>query len=182
MLIASTEVYRLDSAAPFEITDEHDAAWAVFPLTRLRPEQVIGSVIQSASVTTINQQSHVFTRLRRYFNEKDFVKRYGDADDDEFAKAHGTIPQRLLMMNGDLVDGKAREELLNASSQIAMFAPDDGAAVETAYLSVLTRRPTPKERDYFSAKLTGLTGDERKRKLADLYWVLFNSTELSWNH
>ena len=55
------------------------------------------------------------------------------------------------------------------------------AAVETAYLSVLTRRPTPKERDYFSAKLTGLTGDERKRKLADLYWVLFNSTEMSWN-
>jgi hypothetical protein len=179
MLIASTEVFRLDSAASFEITDEHDALLAVFPLTRLRPEQVIGSVIQAASVTTINQQSHVFTRLKRYFNERDFVKRYGDADDDEFAKAHGTIPQRLLMMNGDLVDGKAKEELLNASAQIAMFASDDGAAVETAYLSVLTRRPTPKERDHFSKKLSGTTGDERKRRLADMYWVLFNATEFS---
>jgi hypothetical protein len=182
LLIASTEVFRLDSAAPFEITDEHEQSLAVFPLTRLRPEQVIGNVIQSASVTTINQQSHVFTRLRRYFNERDFVKRYGDADDDEFAKAHGTIPQRLLMMNGDLVDGRAKEELLNASTQIAMFAPDDSAAVETAYLSVLTRRPTSKERDYFAAKLAGTAGDERKRRLADLYWVLFNSTELSFNH
>ena len=47
---------------------------------------------------------------------------------------------------------------------------------------MLTRRPTQKERDYFTAKLTGTTGDDRKRKLADLYWVLFNSTELSWNH
>src|SRR5439155_19248574 len=120
-------------------------------------------------------------RLARYFNERDFVKRYGDAE-DEFVKAHGTIPQRLLMMNGDLVDGKAKEELLNASAQIAMFAPDDGAATETAYLSVLTRRPTPKERDHFAAKLTGTTGDARKRILADLYWTLFNSTELSWNH
>ena len=181
LLIASTEVFRLDSAAPYEITDEHDAALAVFPLTRLRPEQVIGNVIQSASVTTINQNSHVFTRLSRHFNERDFVKRYGDADDDEFAKAHGTIPQRLLMMNGDLVDSKLREELLNASTQIAMFAPDD-AAVDTAYLTVLTRRPTQKEREYFAAKLAGTSGDERKRKLADLYWVLFNSTEFSWNH
>jgi hypothetical protein len=182
LLIASTEVFRLASAAPFEITDEHDAALAAFPLTRLRPEQVIGNVIQSASVKTIDQRSHVFTRLARYFNERDFVKRYGDAADDEFAKSSGTIPQRLLMMNGDLVDGKAREELLNASAQIAMFAPDDGAAVDTAYLSVLTRRPTPKERDHFSPKLAGTSGDERKRRLADLYWVLFNSTELSWNH
>ncbi len=181
LTIVSTEAYRLDSAAPFEITDAHDAAWAAFPLTRLRPEQVIGNVIQAANVKTIDQKSHVFVRLTRYFNERDFVKRYGDSDDDEFAKAHGTIPQRLLMMNGDLVDGKAREELLNASTQIAMFAPDDGAAVDTAYLSVLTRRPTPKERDHFAAKLAGKTGDARRAVLADLYWVLFNSSEMSWN-
>ena len=89
------------------------------------------------------------------------MKRYGDADDDEFAKAHGTIPQRLLMMNGDLVDGKAKEELLNASTQIAMFAPDDAAAVETAYLTVLTRRPTEGTR-HFTAKLAGTGGDERR--------------------
>jgi hypothetical protein len=143
---------------------------------------VIGSVIQAASVKTIDQRSHVFVRLTRYFNEKDFVKRYGDADDDEFAKAHGTIPQRLLLMNGDLVDGKAKEELLNASTQIAMFAPDDAAAVETAYLTVLTRRPTAKESEHFAAGLAGTRGDERRRRLADLYWVLFNSTEMSWNH
>ena len=86
------------------------------------------------------------------------------------------------MMNGDLVDGKAKEELLNASTQIALFAPNDAAAVETAYLSVLTRRPSAKESDYFAAKLAGTSGDERKRLLADLYWVLFNGTEMSFNH
>jgi hypothetical protein len=181
-LIASTEVFRLDGAAPFELTDDHEAALAVFPLTRLRPEQVIGNVIQAASVKTIDQNSHVFTRLQRYFNERDFVRRYGDADDDEFVRSPGTIPQRLLMMNGDLVDGKAREELLNASTQIALFAPDDGAAVETAYLGVLTRRPTPPEREHFVSGLAGTTGEDRKHKLADLYWVLFNATEMAFNH
>lgn len=181
LLIASTQVFRLDSAAAFEITDAHDDAWAVFPLSRLRPEQVIGNVIQASSVKTIDQNSHVVTRLIRYFNERDFVTRYGDADDDEFARAHGTIPQRLLMMNGDLVDGKAKDELLNAATHVAMFAPNDRAAVETAYLMVLTRRPTEKESDYFANKIEGSTGDERKRRLADLFWVLFNSSEVAFN-
>ncbi len=181
-MIAATEVYRLESATEFETTETHEELWAVFPLSRLRPEQVIGNVIQAASVKTINQQSHIFVRLQRYFNELDFVKRYGDADDDEFARSHGTIPQRLLMMNGDLVDGKARNELLSASSQIAMMAPSDEAAVETAYLAVLTRRPNAAELAHFTAKIANSRGDERKRRLADIYWVLFNSTELSWNH
>jgi hypothetical protein len=182
LLIASTEVFRLDSAAPLAITEEHGDAWAVFPLSRLRPEQIIGSVIQTASVRTIDQNSQVFVRITRYFNERDFVTRYGDADDDDFTKSHGTIPQRLLMMNGDLVDGKARNELLNASTQIALFAPDDRAAVETAYLCVFTRRPTQTESDHFTAKLAGTTGDTRRQRIADLYWTLFNSTEMSWNH
>ncbi|MCE9562943.1 MAG: DUF1549 and DUF1553 domain-containing protein [Planctomycetes bacterium] len=182
LLIASTEVFRLDSAAPFDITDAHDEHWAAFPLSRLRPEQVIGSVIQAASVRTIDKNSQLFVRATRFFGEKDFVTRYGDADDDDFAKAHGTIPQRLLMMNGDLVDGKAKNELLNASTQIAIFAPDDNAAVETAYLCVLTRKPTPKELEHFVAKIAGTHGDDRRNKLADMYWVLFNSTEMSFNH
>src|SRR5262249_23929954 len=40
-VIAATEVFRLDSAADHEITDAHEKTWAVFPLTRLRPEQVV---------------------------------------------------------------------------------------------------------------------------------------------
>ncbi len=180
LLIASTEAFQLDSASESEITDAHEQHWAVFPLSRLRPEQVIGSVVQAASVRTIDQNSQVFVRITRYFNERDFVMRYGDADDDEFAKAHGTIPQRLLMMNGELVNGKLQAELLNGSAQIALFAPSDRAAVETAYLCVLTRRPTAKEWEYFTAKLAGVPSNERSRILADLYWTLFNSTEFSW--
>jgi hypothetical protein len=182
LLIACTEVFQRASAADFDISDEHEQTWAVFPLSRLRPEQIIGSVIQAASVKTINQQSHVFTRLLRYFNERDFVKRYGDIDDDEFTRSPGTIPQRLLMMNNPLVNERAKEDLLNASAQIAMFAPSDAAAVETAYLAILTRRPTDVERQYFAAKLAGTHGDARQRLLADLYWTLFNSTEFAFHH
>lgn len=192
-VIAATQVFRLDSAADHEITEEHEKAWAVFPLTRLRPEQVVGSVQQAASVRTINAESNLITRVTFFTGEKDFVKRYGDTGDDEFAGRGGTIPQRLLMMNGNLVTDKTRAEILHASNLIGTMAPTDRAAVETAFLAVLTRRPSQQatikiddvrvdEWSWFERRLAGSTKNERGQRMEDLFWALINSTEFSWNH
>ena len=43
-------------------------------------------------------------KLTRFGESNQFVKRYGDAGEDEFNETSGTIPQRLLMMNGKVVD------------------------------------------------------------------------------
>ena len=55
------------------------------------------------------------------------------------------------------------------------------AAVELAYLTILTRRPTPGETTHFAAKLAGKKKD-RSQQVTDLSWTLLNSTEFSWNH
>jgi hypothetical protein len=175
-------VFQLDSAASHDITDEHELAWAVFPMTRLRPEQVAGSALQAASVQTVDDRSNVFVRIGRFTGERDFVRRYGDTGEDEFDGRGGTIPQRLILLNGALVEEKTRGALANAVTRIAMMAPDDRHAVNTAYLAVLTRRPTRPEEDYFVRSLEGKTGTDRNHRLEDLYWALINATEFSWNH
>jgi hypothetical protein len=179
--IAATEAFRLDSAAE-DAGDRHEAAWAVFPMTRLRPEQVAGAVFQAASLTTLGSQSHWFARLVVYTGRNDFVRRYGDTGEDEFDARAGTIPQRLLLMNGQIVRDRIKGDFFNASARIAGLAPDDRTAVEAAYLAVLTRRPTPEESTHFAGRLAGASGDQRKDRLSDLYWTLINSTEFSWNH
>jgi hypothetical protein len=181
-IIVASEAFRRESVSDGEITEAHEATWAAFPLTRLRPEQIIGGLLQSANVSTISEESHILTRLIRAAGEKDFVERYGDPGEDEFDTRAGTIPQRLLLMNGNIVHERIREDLFNASSRIADLAPSDAKAVESAYLAVLTRRPTAEEARHFENRLSGLQGDERKRRLSDLYWTLINSTEFSWNH
>lgn len=181
-VIAATEAFRRDSKSDGEITEAHEATWAAFPLTRLRPEQVIGGLLQAGSLPTISEESHIITRLTRYAGEKDFVERYGDPGEDEFDTRAGTIPQRLLLMNGVIVHDRIKEDLFNASSRIADLSPSDAKAVETAYLAVLTRRPTADEQQHFETRIAGVQGDERKRRLTDLYWTLLNSTEFSWNH
>lgn len=183
-MISRTMAFRVDSRADFEISEEHEKVWAVFPMTRLRPEQIAGSVIQASSLSTINSQASVIARLTRFGQENDFVERFGDLGEDEFNMIGGTIPQRLLLMNGELVSERSRPDglRLNASSQIAAFAADDQAAVEVAYLTLLTRRPSPNELRVFSERLAGKTGDERMVELEDLVWVLMNGSEFYWNH
>lgn len=187
-VIASTRAFRLESrarsdAAGGELTDAHRERWAAFPLGRLRPEQVSGALLQAASLSTIDAQSHVVVRLFRHLREREFIERYGDAGSEEFEPRAGTIPQRLLMMNGSLVQERIGEgPLASACAQIAALAPSDDAAVETALLATLSRRPTPHERLHFATRLQGTTGQERSARLADLYWTLLNSTEFSWNH
>ena len=93
------------------------------------------------------------------------------------------FPSGLLLMNGNLVKEKTSENLVNnASTRIAVLAPDDATAIETAFLAVLSRRPTAEERTHFIGRLDGAQNKERARRLEDIYWALINSTEFSWNH
>lgn len=180
--IASSEAFQRDSAVEPDASEAQERTWAVFPLTRLRPEQVAGAIYQTSSLETIDSNSHILFRTIRYFNEMEFVKRYGDTGQDEFSGGSGTIPQRLLLMNGDLVEDRTKDSIFNAAKRIALLAPTDRKAVEVAYLAVMTRRPTPDEAKYFEAKLTGTKGDTRSGRMTDLFWALINSTEFSWNH
>ena len=63
-----------------------------------------------------------------------------------------------------------------------MVTPDADAAINAAYLAVLTRRPSPEEKAIFVPRLEAARGEFRLRMMEDLYWVLVNSTEFSWNH
>ncbi len=181
--IAATRVYQLDSRADFEPTIKHEDQWAVFPLTRLRPEQVAGAMMQSSTLRTANARSHVVFRIIKFFQKNDFIQRYGDTGEDEFEDRGGTIPQRLLMLNGNLIKERTKNtSMANAASRISALAPDDRTAVEMAYLTVLTRRPEEEESAYFAKKLAGLHGDQRAQGMEDIAWTLLNSSEFSWNH
>jgi hypothetical protein len=187
-VIAMSAPFRRDSGYADDIERDKqqletaEAEWALFPLIRLRPEQVIGSILQAASLQTIDQNSHLVQRTIRLVQSGGFVKEYGDLGESELLDRGGTIPQRLLMMNGDLAGEATKSKpILSAVGRIASLAPTDEKRVETAYLVCLTRRPTSEE----SAHFVGLFQQKQFKRgeiVEDLYWVLFNSTEFAWNH
>lgn len=184
--ITATRAFRLASSHPAwdddaagESLEEH---WAVFPLTRLRPEQMIGAMLQASSVKTIDQNSHLFLRFIRFIREQDFVRDYGDLGDEELKERAGTIPQALLRMNGEFAKEMSDRNPINASGRIAAMAPTDAAAVDTCFLSCMTRHPTAEERDHFVGQLAALKDDARGAAIEDLFWTLYNSAEFCWMH
>jgi Protein of unknown function (DUF1549)/Protein of unknown function (DUF1553) len=158
------------------------AAWASFPMTRLRPEQLIGAMSQARSVRTIDQNSHLFVRATLYFQENDFVKEYGDLGENELDDRTGTISQALLRMNGKLATDAIKADPLNASSRLSGFSGSDANCLEGCYLVALSRRPTPAEREYFLQQLSNAGAQGRTQVVEDILWSLFNSPDFSWNH
>jgi hypothetical protein len=115
--IAASQAFRMDSIHPLdELTEQPDGdieqqrerlqavrdTWGVFPLVRLRPEQVIDSMLQANNIRTIDQNSHLFVRALRFFREQGFVNEFGDPGEGELEPRVATIPQALLRMNGQL--------------------------------------------------------------------------------
>jgi len=105
-------------------------------------------------------------------------------------------------MNGRFSSELSKAELLTAAGQIIAFSPDDESIVENSYLACLARRPSDEERICFldllraaseantaTEKLDAAPADSatspkptREQIVQDLFWILFNSPEFSWNH
>ena len=180
-IIAATSVFQLDSAADFDVTEEHENEWTVFPLTKLRPDQVAGGITQSTSLSTIDSTAHIITQLTRFGEQNDFVQRFGDPGEDEFRDRGETVTQRLLMLNGNMIDSRLGNNL-NAPGHLSQLSPDGRKTVEIIYLSTLSRRPSDTELNRFANQMNELSGRERDEKAIDLYWALINSAEFRWNH
>lgn len=184
-VILSTEAFRMDSRA--EIVDDQELQrhldhWAVFPLTRLRPEQVVGAMLQAASIKTIDQNAALITRTVRLLREADFVREYGDLGENELEERSGTVPQALLRMNGKLAAEATEPNPFNATPRLAIASGSPERLLENCYLVTLTRRPLDEERSYFLGLWQETTTRPDSRRVQDLQWILFNSPEFSWNH
>lgn len=199
-VIAGLEAFRLESRHPAEDaldegpeTEEDvqrienelqllERRWAVFPLIRLRPEQVVGAMLQAGYVQTIDQNSHLFVRIQRAIGEANFVKEFGDPGENELDDRAGTIQQALLRMNGEMVQNQSKTSPLTAAGHIEGMAHSPERCLEDCYLVCLTRRPTAEETAFFLPKMER---DGRKYPdgmVQDIFWTLFNSPEFSWNH
>ncbi|MCA9054437.1 MAG: DUF1553 domain-containing protein, partial [Planctomycetaceae bacterium] len=199
LVIAASNAFRLDSVHPETEAidpqtlsdaqldalnlriDQLEARWAVFPLIRLRPEQVIGSMLQANHVETIDQNSHLFVRAIRFFRERDFINEFGDPGVDELEDRTGTIQQALLRMNGDFARELSKEDGLTAPGQIRRYSAGPENLLDNIFLSCLARPPTDMERECFLPQLQP-GADQPDGVIQDLYWAVFNAPEFSWNH
>lgn len=184
-IITGLQVFRQSSAIsamPEPKTEQMIDHWAVFPLIRLRSEQIVGAMLQASSIKTVDQNTHFLIRFQKYFQQNDFVQEYGDMGTNELESKPGTIPQALMRMNGNLPNEMLKTNAINAAGRISGLSESNETCLEACYLVCLTRRPTKMEQKYFLQQLEGANQNQRARMIEDIFWSLFNSPEFAWNH
>jgi hypothetical protein len=184
-VIAATRPFRLSSAHhaldESSSAEKVEEAWAVFPVSELGPQQMVRTMQQAATASTLRaEDSNTFVAIRRYERQSRFVREYGIAGDAEDAQA-STIPHTVQRLSGNDTRQFSDAGWLTAPGRIAAMSSDAETCLENCYLACLTRRPTPEEQTHF---LPQLQGGLKQRTIAveDIFWTLFNSAEFCWNH
>ena len=103
------------------------------------------------------------------------------------ARAAGSASRRVLGLGDDERRGHAtarpRPDTGPVLSAILGFPMSDAERIEALYLATLSRYPTSDERQRLLAYVD--LSDARRRRdqaLADVFWVLINSSEFLVNH
>jgi hypothetical protein len=111
-----------------------------------------------------------------------FLNRF--ASSERSTETTSTILQALMMMNGQFVTevtSLEKGEVLPAIAEMPGW--DTKQRVSTLFLTALCRQPSAEELEKLSSYVDrGGVGNDKKRALADLFWVLLNSPEFMFNH
>lgn len=99
-------------------------------------------------------------------------------------EASTTILQALMLMNGQFITDQTsleKSEVLAAIIDVPGW--DTKQRVSALFLTAFARAPSTEELEKFASYVErgGATGD-RKKALADVFWVLLNSPEFLFNH
>jgi hypothetical protein len=124
-----------------------------------RPEMMQGLALARAS------------ELRQPEREGHFLRMFGQSDRQiaDSNSEEGSVPQVLMLMNGEAQEVLADPKSLVLSSAMGQVKPED--KVDSLYLSFFSRHPSADElKEATTSLAAGLSS-------ADLCWVLFNSRE-----
>ena len=147
----------------------------------LEAEQLYDSLIVATGAHKAGGSGWEESERQRQTWLRQFVIAFGTDENDEATTFNGTIPQALMMMNGDLVDKATSAERGSFLNKMLSGAGTDATRVRRLFLSTLTREPTRRE----LAAAQQLLKENRNSPITayqDLYWALLNSNEFIFNH
>jgi hypothetical protein len=182
--ITGSQTYQLTSTVPADAQSDHAPSTRLFAhmvIKGLTPEQLFDS-LATATGYRLPPPSKSPMPQPRLDARAEFLVRF--ANGQPRTETQRSIQQALMLMNGRFVadatrikDGATLTGVANDRSL------DNAGRVEALFLAALSRKPTPAEAGRFVRYVDdGGPNKDAKLALADVFWVLLNSTEFSLNH
>jgi hypothetical protein len=159
-----------------------------FYLRQMRAEELYESLLAATlahrTSGSYDQQEEAKTRWLTQF-----VTAFGNDEGEESTTFNGTIPQALMMFNGELIRNAISGEPGSFLWDVVNRQGSPRDKIEYLFLAGLARSPTRDEvsvaNKLLVARLNDTKGDQAKAWVAalqDIWWTILNSNEFILNH
>jgi len=150
-----------------------------FYIRQMEAEQLYESLLVANETQT--QGSYEEQERNKNVWLRQFTTAFGTDEGEESTTFNGTIPQILMMFNGDMIK---KATAVTKGTMIDRLANSDTSyskSVDELFIKGLARRPGGKEKDLAKSILAARKGDT-KEALKDVWWVVLNTNEFIFNH
>ncbi len=150
-----------------------------FYLRQMEAEQLYESLLTAAEVSpsgTVEERERTKNNWLQQFN-----RAFGNDEGLESTNFNGTIPQILMMFNGDLIKQATRTDNGSMLQRLASSSMRDRQKVERLFLAGLARKPNSKELAMADA-LFQANGGNALTALSEIWWAILNTNEFIFNH
>ncbi|NQV23621.1 MAG: DUF1549 domain-containing protein [Rhodopirellula sp.] len=196
--ICNSEAYNLTSRFNSDETNVGDdptlgnePLFSRVYVKQMQVEQLFDSLLIATQAHEVFGSTWEAVEERRQQWLQQFVVAWNTDENDEADLFDGTVPQALMMMNGDLVDLALKSDRGTLLSRVARSRTTENEKIETIALAALSRMPSRQE----IAAVRKLIRDSVSRKarpadqqlamqsgLQDLFWACLNSNEFILVH
>ena len=150
-----------------------------FYLRQMQAEQLYESLLVATEADKTAGDEEAAKKKDQWLSQ--FVIAFGTDEGDESTTFNGSIPQVLMMFNGDLIKHATSLGKGSFVDRVASSGARNEAKITTLYMAALARKPTPKEVSVANALLVARKGDVAGA-LQDVWWAVLNSNEFIINH
>lgn len=183
--IALSKPYRLSSKTlPRNEMDDpllgESPKFTHFYARMMRAEELYESLITATQVDLMRGTYEEQERLKNQWMQQ-FTVAFGTDEGDETTSFNGTIPQVLMMFNGDLVRRSTSDVKGGFLDNIVQASAKPNEKINHLFQVGLSRSPTSKEVRRANELLMHHKGNA-KAALQDIWWAILNSNEFIFNH
>jgi len=180
--IMASRPYQASSVRP-KGAEKEDGVFNYMQLRPMSPEQLFDSLLTATNAHHAGSGEGGDRKRDAWLRQ--FLFAFGNDEGEEATSFQGTIPQALMMMNGELMQdalsgkpGSFLAECIETAGRQPR-APVE-YMVNQIYLTALSRYPTAREKQQAGRYLESFP--DTLGVLQDLYWALLNSNEFILIH
>jgi hypothetical protein len=150
-----------------------------FYLRQMQAEELYESLLTATEAVQAARGEEAAKKKDAWLSQ--FVIAFGTDEGDDATTFNGSIPQVLMMFNGDMIKDATNIGKGGFLDRVASGPLSNAAKIETLYMAALARKPSSSELAVANRMVAARKGDVIGA-MQDVWWAVLNSNEFIIKH